>query len=65
MKQDYSKPVVEVTLDPEIWEELRELGRRMVDDMFDYLQNIRSKPMDIERQRRAIIGMKYCENIAT
>jgi aromatic-L-amino-acid decarboxylase len=45
MKQDYSKPAVEVTLDPEIWEELRELGRRMVNDMFDYLQNIRSKPM--------------------
>jgi aromatic-L-amino-acid decarboxylase len=45
LKQDYSKSAVEETLDPLVWEEIRELGRRMVDNMFDYLQNIRLKPM--------------------
>jgi aromatic-L-amino-acid decarboxylase len=45
LKQNYSKSTVEETLDPKLWEELKGLGRRMVDDMFDYLENIRSKPM--------------------
>ena len=45
MKQDYSKSAVEETLDPKAWEELNGLGHRMVDDMFDYLENIRSKSM--------------------
>lgn len=45
MKQDYSKSAVEETLDPENWEELKGLGRRMLNDMFDYLENIRSKSM--------------------
>ena len=43
MKAD-SKSAVEETLDPDVWEELRRLGRRMVDGMLDYLENIRSRP---------------------
>ncbi len=35
----------EETLDPENWEAMRKLGHRMLDDMMDYLQNIRDKPV--------------------
>ena len=35
----------EETLDPENWDAMRELGHRMVDDMMDYLQNIRDQPV--------------------
>lgn len=34
----------EQTLDPENWEEQRKLAHSMVDDMFDYLQNIGQEP---------------------
>ncbi len=34
----------EETLDPENWEEVRALGRRMVDDMITYLQTVRDRP---------------------
>ncbi len=32
-------------LDPENWDALRQQGHQMLDDMFDYLQNIRSRPV--------------------
>lgn len=32
------------TFDPENWDELRSLGHRMVDDMFDFLQDIGEQP---------------------
>jgi glutamate/tyrosine decarboxylase-like PLP-dependent enzyme len=35
----------EETLDPESWAELRELGHRMVDDMFTYVQSLRDRPV--------------------
>ena len=35
----------EHTLDPRDWESMRELGHRMVNDMMDYLQNIRERPV--------------------
>ncbi len=35
----------ENTLDPKNWSEMRELGHRMIDDMMDYLQNIRKQPV--------------------
>ncbi len=35
---------VEETLDPQDWNELRELGHRMLDDMLDYLSTVRDKP---------------------
>jgi glutamate/tyrosine decarboxylase-like PLP-dependent enzyme len=34
----------EETLDPQDWSALRELGHRMLDDMFDYLSTVRDKP---------------------
>ena len=34
----------EETLDPENWDDYRLLGHQMLDDMFDYLQNIRDEP---------------------
>ena len=38
-------PHSELTLDPENWDELRSLGHRMVDDMFDYLARVRERPV--------------------
>lgn len=35
----------ESTLDPQDWEAFRQLGRRMMDDMIDYLQTLRDKPV--------------------
>ena len=35
----------EETLDPESWDEVRELGHRMVDDMMTYLSEIRDRPV--------------------
>jgi glutamate/tyrosine decarboxylase-like PLP-dependent enzyme len=34
----------QLTLDPENWNELRELGHRMIDDMFDHLKTLRDQP---------------------
>lgn len=34
----------ELTLDPTDWNELRELGHRMIDDMMNYLQSVRERP---------------------
>jgi len=33
------------TLDPQDWEELRSLGHRMLDDMVDYLRDVRDRPV--------------------
>jgi glutamate/tyrosine decarboxylase-like PLP-dependent enzyme len=35
----------EPTLDPANWEELRALGHRMLDDMVDYIRDIRERPV--------------------
>lgn len=35
----------ELTLDPQNWDELRALGHRMLDDMFDYLRQVRERPV--------------------
>ena len=37
--------MTEETLDPGDWEELRALGHRMVDDMLDYLRDVRDRPV--------------------
>jgi len=34
----------EETLDPADWNELRQLGHQMINDMMDYLQNVRERP---------------------
>jgi aromatic-L-amino-acid/L-tryptophan decarboxylase len=36
---------IEETLDPQDWESMRELGHRMVDDMLDYLRDVRQRPV--------------------
>ena len=33
------------TLDPQNWDEIRAQGHRMLDDMFDYAENIRERPV--------------------
>ena len=33
------------TLDPADWDSLRMLGHKMIDDMFDYLQQVRQRPV--------------------
>lgn len=33
------------TLDPEDWQPLRDQGHRMLDDIFDYLENLRQRPV--------------------
>ena len=51
------RPIEEgVTLDPSNWPELRLLGHRMLDDMFDYIEHARDRPVwqtmpDAVRQR--------------
>ena len=45
MKTPRSMSGAEETLDPEDWEELRTLGHRMVDDMLEYLRNVRERPV--------------------
>ncbi|MFX0126177.1 MAG: pyridoxal phosphate-dependent decarboxylase family protein, partial [Candidatus Hodarchaeota archaeon] len=35
----------EETLDPEEWEEMRTLGHQIIDDMVDYLKNVREQPV--------------------
>ena len=35
----------EETLDPQDWDAMRALGHRMVDDMLDYLQTVRERPV--------------------
>jgi aromatic-L-amino-acid decarboxylase len=38
-------PSNEEDLDPKDWEKIRALGRRMVDDMVDYLRTVRDRPV--------------------
>ena len=46
MKNKNNKPVIkEESLDPPNWAELKELGHVMVNDMLDFLQTIREKPV--------------------
>lgn len=35
----------EISLDPENWDSLRELGHQMLDDMLDYLASVRERPV--------------------
>jgi aromatic-L-amino-acid decarboxylase len=39
------RPTSDNGLDPENWDELRTQGHRMLDDMFDYLEQIRERPV--------------------
>ncbi|MDB5774389.1 MAG: aromatic-L-amino-acid decarboxylase [Herbaspirillum sp.] len=44
MQDDYRGPGA-AALDPADWRELREQGHRMLDDMFDFLEGIRHRPV--------------------
>ncbi|MCZ8134207.1 MAG: hypothetical protein O9252_01740, partial [Algoriphagus sp.] len=35
--------IKDLTLDPENWDQMRELGHQMIDDLFDYWQSIRDQ----------------------
>ena len=37
--------ITEETLDPEDWEAMRQLGHRMVEDMLNYLETVRQRPV--------------------
>lgn len=41
--EDQAPP--EETLDPQSWDEIRELGHRMLDDMLDYLSTVEERPV--------------------
>ena len=45
MKQENEKGRFEETLDPADWESMRKLGHRMVDDMLDYMETVRERPV--------------------
>ena len=57
-----AKPEVipEITLDPNEWAELRAQGHKMMDDMFNYIQDIRLRPVwqDITQEVRNSIHEK-------
>jgi aromatic-L-amino-acid/L-tryptophan decarboxylase len=40
-----TRPATEESLDPQDWEALRRLGRRMVDDLMDHLAGVRERPV--------------------
>lgn len=40
-----AKEVTEETLDPKDWKSMRSLGHRMLDDMMDYLETLRDRPV--------------------
>jgi aromatic-L-amino-acid/L-tryptophan decarboxylase len=44
MKLSTTAPAAELTLDPENWNEMRQLGHRMLDDIFDHLETLREQP---------------------
>ena len=42
---DFDPTSFEETLDPDDWQSLRDLGHQMIDDMLDYLENVRQRPV--------------------
>jgi len=48
-------------LDPNDWSELREQGHHMLDDMFDYLQNIRERP--VWQQAPSSVQIAFTEDL--
>jgi len=74
-----STAVLKVSLDPQDWTALRELGHRMIDDMFSYLENIGERdvwqpipdhvkrtftePVPMEPQGARAAYEEFCRNI--
>ncbi len=53
-----SKTSTELNLDPPDWEQLRQLGHQMVDDMVDYLAGVRQRPVvRASASSRAVSGV--------
>jgi aromatic-L-amino-acid decarboxylase len=49
----------EETLDPADWSSMKELGHRMLDDMFDYLQSSRQRPAWKKPTKYALNSMEH------
>lgn len=47
------------SLDPVDWESMKELGHRMLDDMFDYLRSSRSRPAWKKPSKYAVKSMQH------
>ena len=45
MKPDPDTYLPEESLDPQDWSAMRSLGHRMIDDIFDYWQSVRERPV--------------------
>ncbi len=45
MIKEQTDVVAEETLDPEDWESMRTLGHRILDDMLNYLETLRDRPV--------------------
>jgi aromatic-L-amino-acid/L-tryptophan decarboxylase len=43
--QENEKVLIEETLDPNNWESMRKIGHKMLDDMLDYMETIRERPV--------------------
>ena len=54
----------DITFDPENWTTLRALGHRMLDDMLDYIEHIRERPVwqPIPRDVRARFDVGLPQN---
>ncbi|HMH24820.1 MAG TPA: pyridoxal-dependent decarboxylase [Puia sp.] len=50
--------LAEETLDPANWEEMRRLGHRMIDDMMDYLEDVRERPAWVEPTKQALKSLQ-------
>ena len=55
------RPAANETLDPTDWRLLRSQGHRMLDDMFDYLENIRERPVWQPMPEK--VRARFCEGV--
>jgi len=45
VKRENENVEAEETLDPDDWEDMRQLGHKMLDDMLDYMKTVRERPV--------------------
>jgi glutamate/tyrosine decarboxylase-like PLP-dependent enzyme len=56
-----------ITLDPDDWKQLRDLGHRMLDDIFDYIEHVRERPVwqpippAVRERFRASLPLQPCD----
>jgi glutamate/tyrosine decarboxylase-like PLP-dependent enzyme len=58
-----TQTAIDKTLDPQNWEEFRELGHRMVDEMLSYLRNVGQRP--VWQPIPADVKRRYAEPVPT